>query len=80
MPHPLYEKLKERILGYKGYKQTTDDGQYFAADNGKRFVTFNCEVKEYAWLGIREDGDTRTVFNGCVYSVDDYIHINSLVR
>lgn len=80
MAHQLYEELKERVSNFQGWKVRQDDGQYFKADNGKKFISFNCEQKEMAWLGIREDCDTRTVFNGVVYSIEDFKTVLSLVR
>lgn len=49
------------------------DGEYFKAGNGKQFVAFRWDKDENnARLSIREDGDTRYVFNGLVTSVDDF--------
>jgi len=80
MPHRLYDDLKLRISNFNGWCVKQDDGQYFKADNGKKFISFNCEFKEMAHLGIREDGDTRTCFNGVVYSLQDFNTVLSLVR
>lgn len=78
--HPLYMDLKSLINSFSGgWKITTDDGQYFAASNGKRMIQINCEIAEEAYLGIREDGGTRTAFNGRVYNIDDFRKIMSLV-
>ena len=80
MPYELYDDLKEAISKFHGWKVTKDEGQYFQADNGKKFISFNCDCKEYAHLGVRDDGNTRTSFNGVVYSVSDLRTILSLIR
>lgn len=49
------------------------DGEYFKAGDGKRFVAFRWDKDENnARISIREDGDTRFVFNGVVTSVEDF--------
>ena len=82
MKNPLYDQLKDWITeNLPDYIIPKDDGQYFMANskNGKRFISFNSVPMDSnselsrgkTYLGIREDGDTRTVFNGKVNSVDD---------
>ena len=50
---------------------TVENEQYFNANDGKRFVGFNfADFKEQVVLmNIREDGDTRTCFNGFVQNL-----------
>lgn len=54
------------------WKITVDNEQYFNANNGKRFIGFNFAdfKKQIVFMNIREDGDTRTCFNGFVQSLD----------
>jgi hypothetical protein len=63
------------------YKITLDDGVYFHANNGKRFFKFNLlDFKEQvAFMNIREDGDTRTVYNGFFKSLDQFKTITESV-
>jgi hypothetical protein len=66
----LMEWLKELDLVIK-----IGDGQYGSAEtkNGKRIVNFNCDdkVSFVCFFGIREDGNTRTVFNGVVRTLNE---------
>ncbi len=75
-----------------GYKVTRDDGVYGEAQSirpkGKRIMQWNREGRkmnyfgepiEYgAYFGIREDGDTRTVFNGIVRTKEQIKLLDSL--
>lgn len=68
----LYDQLKNWLIGIGAGGITKNDGQYFAINNGKRFIAYNCDLKfGKTWFGIREDGDTRTVFNGTVETLED---------
>jgi hypothetical protein len=56
------------------YKVTLDDEQFYNANNGKRFIGLNFMdfPEKVAFLNIREDGDTRTAFNGFVQKLDQF--------
>lgn len=41
--------------------------------NGQRIINVNCEqlnIQNYVYFGIKEDGGTRTSFNGVIKSID----------
>jgi hypothetical protein len=46
---------------------------------GKRKLNIN-NAKDLCYLGIREDGDTRTVFSGYITSLDDLRTIDRLTK
>lgn len=57
---------------YPKWKVTQDDVQFFHINSGMRFLSFNfADFKEQiAFLNIREDGDTRTAYNGFFQTLD----------
>lgn len=67
----LYIQLKDYVLSaWSASCVKKDDGQYFAADNGRRFIYFNGDPCGNNFLHLRTDGDTRTVFNGIVHDIE----------
>lgn len=59
-----------------------DDGQYLAfnSGNGKIFYSANFDPNGEIYFGIREDGNTRTVFNGKIESFEDFLRIDQLTQ
>lgn len=45
--------------------------------NGKRHIQMNFDI-DRTYFGIKEDAQTRTVFNGYMNTVEDLIYINNL--
>lgn len=74
-----YLKLTSKTYNIQPYKITKQGPQYYALDNNKSFIAWN-EDKEYntIWLNIREDGNTRTVYNGRITDTHDFITIYRL--
>lgn len=73
-----YTNLKNEILSRPRMIITKDDGtQYFAANDGKRFYSFNYDLIGLVFLGIREDGNTRTVFNGIITNMNAFSIIDN---
>ena len=85
------EHLLETIAELN-YEIVSNDGQYIKAVSihkwdtvndkpisckGKRILYIN-QDKDYCYAQIKEDGDTRTVFNGFIESADDLKLINKL--
>lgn len=77
----LYHNLKYQLEA-EGMIVTNDTGQYFACHtpNNKRFIQFNANHDGIVYFGIREDGDTRCVFNGIVESIDDYLVLQRITK
>lgn len=75
-----FHTLTKKVILYSAmgkYNLTKDDGQYVAFDNGKRFYKLNFDDKN-VFLGIREDGNTRTVFNGIIRNFEDFKKVDDL--
>jgi hypothetical protein len=77
--NPLYKRVKEFIstTWSKGCFKY-DDGEQMNADNGKRFISLNSVPGSNTFLGIKEDGGTRTVYNGRIETLDDFKRIYEL--
>lgn len=91
---PLW--TQEEYMLSLGYKLIKDDGIYAKYSNigglvclsygvmpeNKRFIYFNGEydAKQGVFCGIREDGDTRSVFNGVIDSEITFKLILNAVR
>lgn len=67
---------------YPKWNITRIDSDYFAIDNGKRFIAMHNYhgTSNRIFLGIREDGNTRTVFAGHINSIEDFTIINNLTQ
>lgn len=66
---------------FKGYTLTKNDGQYIAANNQKRFIYLNFDSRRnITYMNIREDGDTRTAFNGYIEYFVDFDRINKITN
>jgi hypothetical protein len=84
-----YEQLLtlewDREFGHKykpGYTcdPTSGNPNYFGTDpRGKRIISVNTDYVGHTYILIKEDGGTRTVFNGHVRSFEELQLINSLV-
>lgn len=79
-----------KALGYSLVKEEggiltyTNNGgvefpHYGPAAKGKRYIYFNTTFKDKLFLGIKEDGGTRTVFHGFITEISDFLTINKLV-
>ena len=68
----LLRQIMSHIAELKRYHVTKNDGQYLAFNNGKRFYGFNFDSENRTFFGIREDGDTRYVFNGMIENYDEF--------
>ena len=96
MPHIVIANESEitSILKALNYYITKDDGQYIEAIslhkwdavadkplsiNGKRKISINRD-EQYIFVSIREDGDTRTVFNGFIEKPNDLMVIDKLTK
>ena len=73
------------ISGYYKYynKLNVVGNTYGPMPIGKRLIQINAsdyDKYKFVFVGIKEDGGTRTVFNGICYTQDDLIKILSLVN
>lgn len=66
------------ILASTRYGVELEDKEYLHMDNGKRFYKFSTWGTRL-FMSIREDGDTRTVYNGFVGNIRSFTIINQLV-
>lgn len=77
----LYRQIKYWVNKEENaYKVTVDDGKYYSFNNGKRFYSFNFYKENKTFFGIREDGNTRCVFNGTIENFDDFKKIDNLTQ
>lgn len=75
----IYNHIRFRS-GYKTLIADEDmDRKEAKANNGKRFYYMAIDSHSAVIvLTIKEDGDTRTVYNGYVYTIDQFLLIDSL--
>lgn len=76
----LMRKILYCVVEPNNYTVTVDDGQYLAFNDGKRFYGLNFDSPSKTYLGIREDGNTRCVFNGIIKTFGDFSQIDSLTN
>ena len=62
------------------YTIERDKDNYLQFNNGKRFYSFRFGKENKTFFGIREDGNTRYVFNGIVENFDDFKKIDYLTQ
>lgn len=81
-----YKKLSDENSPEPEYYKYTNEGgtispYYGPMFIGKRYIYFNCGyVANKLFVGVREDGDTRTVFNGIIETKDELLFIlNSVI-
>jgi hypothetical protein len=69
--HPPEDIFEWAYIESLGYEIISDDGKCGSASSkmpkGKRVIYYNRGTTAN-WLGIREDGDTRSAFNGIIES------------
>ena len=89
-------EIDEKVMKILGYERISDDGVYAKYGNvhglkcpsygllpkHKRLVFFNrsYDPKQGVFMGIREDWDTRTVYNGVVRNEEELKIIINNVR
>lgn len=73
----LIKQIRNYFQHKKNYKITCDQDGYLHLDNGKRFYKFHFNAEfGLTYFGIKEDGNTRYVFNGRIDNYDDFLIID----
>ena len=80
----LYYKIdkndgKQFLVAYSQHHWDTEHNYSFSA-NHKRKLALNYDTDGRIFFGIREDGDTRYVFNGEIDHVNDILWIDAKTR
>ena len=76
----LFNQIKYWVSKNKEFKIREKEESYYSFNSGKRFYSFRFSDDGKTFFGIREDGNSRYVFNGRIETFEDFKRIDDLTK